>query len=228
MDGETLQSTPLTEIYDHHWLLLNNVHKNRLCPGTINFVFGGGAESRNMPFALPAGYGYHVAEGTKWGANIHLLRTEGLEGEDPYLAVKHCTECFYAPGKGDACNIQSNGTFQCCGGHTARRAARAVHLRHEGSTSLQRPACGGACARGAYAALRRARSGCACAQAHEAAALWGGGAHAAARSSAPPCWVMGWFRAGVYTARAGGLRKGHIMIQMPRCALRNSFHRERA
>ena len=115
MDGETLQTTPLTEIYDHHWLLLNNVHKNRLCPGTINFVFGGGAESRNMPFALPAGYGYHVAEGTKWGANIHLLRTEGLEGEDPYLAVKHCTECFYAPGKGDACTIQRNGTFKCCG-----------------------------------------------------------------------------------------------------------------
>ena len=114
VDGETLQSTPLTEIYDHHWILLNNVHKNRLCKG-IEYVFGVGAESRNTPFDLPAGYGYPVAEGTEWGANIHLLRTEGLEGEDPYLAVKHCNECFYAPGKGDACNIQSNGTFQCCG-----------------------------------------------------------------------------------------------------------------
>ena len=114
VDGETLQSTPLTEIYDHHWILLNNVHKNRLCKG-IEYVFGVGAESRNTPFDLPAGYGYPVAEGTEWGANIHLLRTEGLEGEDPYLAVKHCNECFYAPGKGDACNRQSNGTFQCCG-----------------------------------------------------------------------------------------------------------------
>ena len=114
VDGETLQSTPLTEIYDHHWLLINNVHKNRLCKG-IEYVFGVGAESRNTPFGFPAGYGYPVAEGTKWGASIHLLRTEGLEGEDPYLAVKHCNECFYAPGKGDACNRQSNGTFQCCG-----------------------------------------------------------------------------------------------------------------
>ena len=114
VDGETLQSIPLTEIYDHHWILLNNVHKNRLCKG-IEYVFGVGAESRNTPFGFPAGYGYHVPEGTEWGANIHLLRTEGLEGEDPYLAVKHCNECFYAPGKGDACNRQSNGTFQCCG-----------------------------------------------------------------------------------------------------------------
>ena len=114
VDGETLQSTPLTEIYDHHWILLNNVHKNRLCKG-IEYVFGVGAESRNTPFDLPAGYGYPVAEGTEWGANIHLLRTEGLEGEDPYLAVKHCTECFYAPGKGDACTIQKSGTLKCCG-----------------------------------------------------------------------------------------------------------------
>ena len=114
MDGETLQSTPLTEIYDHHLIVRNNVHKNRLCRNIDN-VFGFGAESRNTPFGFPAGYGYPVAEGTEWGANIHLLRTEGLEGEDPYLAVKHCTECFYAPGKGDACTIQKSGTLKCCG-----------------------------------------------------------------------------------------------------------------
>ena len=41
-----------------------------------------------------------VGNGTYWGANIHLLRTEGLAGDNPYRAAKECNECYYAPGKG--------------------------------------------------------------------------------------------------------------------------------
>ena len=104
-------------VYDHHWITLNDVHENKLCP-KIEYVFGIGAESRNTPASLPEGYGYVVEEGVNWYGQIHLLRTEdlvpvGFGGAAE--ATKQCIECWYAPGKGPHCTPAQNGTFLCCG-----------------------------------------------------------------------------------------------------------------
>lgn len=108
------QPVPLSTVYDHHWIAEASNHRNELCHGALQYVFGVGAESRNNPVNLPTGHGYLVEEGTLWGANIHLLRTEGLAG-DVHQATKECNECYYAPGKGDQCTARTNGTFACCG-----------------------------------------------------------------------------------------------------------------
>lgn len=76
-------------------------------------MFGVGAESRNNPITIPPGYGYLVTPDTRWFANIHLLRTEGLAGDNAAKAAKECNECYYAPGKG--CTPEQNGSFFCCG-----------------------------------------------------------------------------------------------------------------
>lgn len=103
-------------MYDHHWIAVSSNHRNQLCKNTdIEYVFGIGAESRHSPVSFSPGFGYHVANGTYWGANIHLLRTEGLAGDNPYRAAKECNECYYSPGKGEGCTPAYNGTFRCCG-----------------------------------------------------------------------------------------------------------------
>lgn len=114
--ADTHQPVPLSEVYDHHWIAVSSNHRNQLCKNTdIEYVFGIGAESRHSPVSFSPGFGYHVANGTYWGANIHLLRTEGLAGDNPYRAAKECNECYYSPGKGEGCTPAYNGTFRCCG-----------------------------------------------------------------------------------------------------------------
>ena len=112
-------SVPLTFVYDHHWIAIDSYHKNDLCTGFENYVFGIGAESRNSPQKFPAGYGYPIPEGDAWGGNIHLLHTQNLStqytGGSLERAAKECNECYYAPGKGAECTPAQNGTFQCCG-----------------------------------------------------------------------------------------------------------------
>jgi hypothetical protein len=93
---------------------VNDVHKNELCKNGPEYVFGIGAESRNNPIRFPSGYGHVVTGERYWGANLHLLHTQGLAG-DPHKAAKECNECYYAPEKGDECTPERNGTFQCCG-----------------------------------------------------------------------------------------------------------------
>lgn len=108
---------PLNRVYDHHWIAVSDKHRNQLCQrtgGLGNYVFGIGAESRDNPVHFPTGHAYVVEPGTKWGGNIHLLRTEGLAG-NPHKAAKECNECYYGPNKGQQCTPQRNGTFQCCG-----------------------------------------------------------------------------------------------------------------
>jgi len=117
-DGRGKVGAPLSEVYDHHWIVEDRSHRNLLCPYGPNYVFGIGAESRNTPMIIPKGYGYHVKSFDEWGANIHLLRTDAgkyLEGSTPHSAVQHCNECFYGPNKGAGCTPEKNGTFQCCG-----------------------------------------------------------------------------------------------------------------
>ena len=95
-------SVPLSTVYTHHWIAVNDVHKNELCKNGPEYVFGIGAESRNNPIRFPSGYGHVVTGERYWGANLHLLHTQGLAG-DPHKAAKECNECYYAPEKGDEC-----------------------------------------------------------------------------------------------------------------------------
>jgi len=113
VDADTHEPSPLDALYDHHWIAVADNHKNRLCPNYVEYVFGVGAESRNNPVSIPAGYGYLVTPDTRWYANIHLLRTQGLAGDNAAKAAKECNECYYAPGKG--CTPAQNGSFLCCG-----------------------------------------------------------------------------------------------------------------
>eukprot|EP01052_Picozoa_sp_SAG31_P017276 SAG31_NODE_1175_length_9536_cov_20.263113_1_plen_399_part_10 len=85
MSGEVVDcnniSVPLTTVYNHHWVMrpTNRDFNDRACPDeTFSYVFGVGAESRDTVTSFPRGTGYIVREGTEWGANIHLLHTQGL------------------------------------------------------------------------------------------------------------------------------------------------------
>jgi len=116
--GGSLVPAPLSEVYDHHYIMQESSHKNLLCQGGPNYMFGIGSESRDSPQIFPKGHGYMVKNDAQWGANIHLLRTDAgkyLKGDDPHAAIQQCNECWYAPGKGAGCTPELNGTFQCCG-----------------------------------------------------------------------------------------------------------------
>eukprot|EP00929_Paragymnodinium_shiwhaense_P001995 TRINITY_DN102193_c0_g1_i1.p1 TRINITY_DN102193_c0_g1~~TRINITY_DN102193_c0_g1_i1.p1 ORF type:complete len:483 (+),score=103.31 TRINITY_DN102193_c0_g1_i1:75-1523(+) len=118
-DGSRV-AAPLDEVYDHHWIIEDPYHRNELCPYGPNYIFGIGAESRNTDYDYPPGYGYVFDKNDFWGANIHLLRTDGgsiLAGDNSWRAEKECNECYYDPSgsKGPRCTLQNNGTFQCCG-----------------------------------------------------------------------------------------------------------------
>lgn len=112
-------SVPLSTVYDHHWIAMDRFHENIICNGGEgpDYVFGIGAESRRTPAQFPDGHGYIIydADANQWGANIHLLHTVDLAGNNPHQAAKECNECYYAPGKGPECTPKNNGTFQCCG-----------------------------------------------------------------------------------------------------------------
>ena len=109
-------------LLDHHWLVKPvsgpTKYVNEVCPNSESFayVFGVGAESRNTPTDLPTGYGYEVKSGTQWGANIHLLHSEGISGGQQ--GIKECIECWATPSRlaqGHGCTPKGNGSFSCCG-----------------------------------------------------------------------------------------------------------------
>mmetsp|Transcript_4990 Transcript_4990/g.15680 ORF Transcript_4990/g.15680 Transcript_4990/m.15680 type:complete len:414 (-) Transcript_4990:732-1973(-) len=121
--ADTNESVPLSELYNHHWTVLEWSYENALCENGPQYTFGLGAESRRTILQFPEGYGYRRAAPATdyWGANIHLLRTEGLAGEPP-RAAKECNECYYHPGKG--CHPEDNGTFACCGDYGDKESLR--------------------------------------------------------------------------------------------------------
>jgi hypothetical protein len=89
MRGEVVDcnnvSVPLTTVYNHHWVMRPiagpTTYNDKACPDeSFSYVFGVGAESRDTYTAFPPGHGFVVEAGTVWGANIHLLHTEGLSG----------------------------------------------------------------------------------------------------------------------------------------------------
>ena len=130
-------SVPLTEVYNHHWLVFNSRSNEGMCQpfpsnsGFLRYVFGVGAESRGTPVQFPAPYAYVTTGAETWNANIHLLRTTDLlpavstggqegagSGGYSYGGYKGCAECLWSPFKEQrsfgACQQQNSGTFACC------------------------------------------------------------------------------------------------------------------
>lgn len=96
------QSVPLTEVYLHHIAVYDGSKGADLCGGanldSRDSFWDVGAESRGTRTFLPDGFGYWVAEGTNWTANIHLIRSDGVGN------VKKCIECSQIGGSEDYCS----------------------------------------------------------------------------------------------------------------------------
>ena len=94
-------------------------------------------QSRKTPAVVPDGFGYHVINGTKWGANIHVLHIVGLaDGEQ---GIKECIECWGGPKKACGTNAKKNGTFTCCvsGGCPVTAGADAHTTEYKMSMTLK-------------------------------------------------------------------------------------------
>ena len=118
---EKNQSVPLSEVYDHHWLVFDDTSgvpsgNAGVCGGFLAYIFGVGAESRNSPMQYPEGYGYKMKGHERWGANIHLLRTVDIA--DGPQGIKDCIECKWYLGRQQGCTIEKSGSFACCGDGT--------------------------------------------------------------------------------------------------------------
>jgi hypothetical protein len=120
-DGST--PVPLTQMYNHHWLIGGDLSPLDMCED--DYFFGGGAEYRNMDYTFPDGYGQGRVNATgQCGANLHFISTEDLatrwEGfNDPDgnhgAAVKLAAECGFEPGRAPGlCEEWGDGSFLCC------------------------------------------------------------------------------------------------------------------
>ena len=91
-------SVPLSEVYNHHWLVYDGRKNSGVCGGYLVYKFGVGAECRGTPTVFPAPYAL-TAEGTEtWGANIHLLRTVvrgSTSNACVCLCVLYVCGCFF-------------------------------------------------------------------------------------------------------------------------------------
>jgi len=114
---------PLTQMYNHHWLIGSDVWPTWMCEG--DYFYGGGAEYRNMDYVTPEGYGMaRVAAHGHCGANIHFINTEDLATQwDGFnnpngnhgKSIKLAAECGYEPGRSSAlCDTWGDGSFLCC------------------------------------------------------------------------------------------------------------------
>jgi hypothetical protein len=122
--------TPLSEVYNHHWLIGTSTSYNVVASCEGDMFFGAGAEMRGMPKVFPAGYGLRrIGSSGVCGANLHFLRTVDLNSSwtglnDPggsvSAAVKTCIECGWAPARVDdlgelgQCPESADGAFACC------------------------------------------------------------------------------------------------------------------
>eukprot|EP00037_Helgoeca_nana_P031915 m.411208 g.411208 ORF g.411208 m.411208 type:complete len:440 (-) comp28599_c0_seq1:2807-4126(-) len=115
---EKKRPVALSEVYLHHWILLDKQHPNDgVCGGYLKYIFGVGGETRNTPYDFPDYKGNHYGWFTNtakesWTANIHVLRTVNI---DPDLneGLKGCLEC-HGPNKW--CHLE--GGFPCCPDHS--------------------------------------------------------------------------------------------------------------
>jgi len=116
-------AVPLTQMYNHHWLVGGDADPLDMCEG--DYFFGGGAEYRNMDYSFPVGYGQgRVAATGQCGANLHFISTEDLAAQwegfnnpdgNHGAAVKLAAECGFEPDRAiGPCNHWGDGSFLCC------------------------------------------------------------------------------------------------------------------
>ena len=126
MDENATRRIPLTEVYNHHWLVGTHDGLDVLepCEDSDNVFFGGGAEMNGVtPLKAPEGYAVRRIDVSKpCGGNIHLIRTEDLKLEWKGMnnpngsiaaATKNCIECGWAPGRMVGCNELLDGNIEC-------------------------------------------------------------------------------------------------------------------
>ena len=81
--------------WTEHFLFLRRIVFNHIGKGnagpclfdTLPYAFGGGAEYRGTPSEYPFPYAYVTTGEENWTANIHAIRSEGVND------VKKCIEC---------------------------------------------------------------------------------------------------------------------------------------
>jgi hypothetical protein len=127
------RSIPLTELYNHHWLIgthspvgFDPLGLPPFLPGMCeeDLFWGGGAEYRKLDYTVPEGYGIkRVGASGVCGANLHFIRVDDLATSwkgfnDPKgnagAAVKNCAECGWGPGKSPLCIKEFDGFWPCC------------------------------------------------------------------------------------------------------------------
>lgn len=122
---ENGKGVPLTELYNHHWLVGTNSNVDPLAMCEEDLFWGGGAEFRRLDYRNPGGYGIvRIGASGHCGANLHFIRVDGLKTHwdgmndpknDTGAAIKNCAECGYAPGRDlGVCDTFFDGTFGCC------------------------------------------------------------------------------------------------------------------
>jgi len=120
--GPDQKPVPLSEMYNHHWLVGGNAPLD-LCED--DYFFGGGAEYRTMDYTFPTGYGQaRMGAKGECGGNFHFINTEDLllnwkgfnnPNGSHAAAAKLCAECGYEPNRADGlCNKWGDGSFICC------------------------------------------------------------------------------------------------------------------
>lgn len=126
VESGTTRSVPLSELYSHHWLvydrLVGSDGFNIGCGGPdtwVSNIYGAGGEMRGVHYLYPQGFGHVVPGNRHWSANIHFIRTDGLDASkyaSAGAATKACIECDYANGKGISCvpGLDGAAIFGCC------------------------------------------------------------------------------------------------------------------
>jgi hypothetical protein len=117
--------SPLSEMYNHHWLIGTHTELDpmKACEGDM--FWGAGAEMRGICSGrFPKGYGNkRIAATGTCGANVHFIRTDDLATvwkgfNDPMgdigAATKNCIECGFAPGRAPECLPGQDGVLTCC------------------------------------------------------------------------------------------------------------------
>jgi len=138
--GDGTKSVPLTQMYDHHWLIGGHgAYPLEMCEG--DYFWGGGAEYRKLDYSMPDGYGIaRVSAKGNCGANLHFINTEDLAVQwkgfnDPDgnhgAALKLACECGYEPGRAlGLCEHWGDGSFLCCfTGSRAKVNTRSNHTK---------------------------------------------------------------------------------------------------
>lgn len=110
LNRDTGERVGLDEVYIHHFF----IHPH-MASGSEDIS----AYYEDPVWSFPDGYGIEVpAENfPKLAVFGHFISNKNLAPLNGSVgrARKECNECYYAPGKGNMCTPDQNGSFACCG-----------------------------------------------------------------------------------------------------------------